>query len=88
MPDRKAEPLPVQRRIRAARKHLGFSQSEMAKALGQKIDAYKKYENRPGSLMPLAVFVLFCELTGQDPYVLYAGKRFHSHPIHLTRKTG
>ena len=52
--NREAEELVAfKNRLRAAREAAGFTQAGMAKALWINLDAYKKYENREGSAMPL-----------------------------------
>lgn len=73
----------IQSRITMARKATNHSQAVMAKALGIKVDMYKKYENREGSSMPIVIFARFCEITGQEPYGLLTGKRL---PGHLARR--
>jgi DNA-binding XRE family transcriptional regulator len=79
----------LQMRLKLARKAAGYTQASMAKELGVKLDAYKKYENRKGSddhrgsFMPLLTFRKFCEITGQEPYYLLSGKYFPRHPVHL-----
>lgn len=57
----------LQARIRLARIAAGYTQKRMADALGIKVDAYKKYEIREGSTMPLLTFAKFCEVTDTDP---------------------
>lgn len=57
----------IQARIKLARVAAGYTQKRMADALGIKVDAYKKYEVREGSAMPLLTFAKFCEVTETDP---------------------
>jgi len=83
-----AEEAAFQSRLKSARKQVGFTQVGMAKALGVKLDAYKKYENREGSVIPTLTLARFCEITGQDMYGLVTGRRFTSNFNRLSRKTG
>jgi transcriptional regulator with XRE-family HTH domain len=82
-PDREiAELTALQMRLKLARQAAGYTQARMAKELGLELDAYKKYENRKGSSMPLLTFKTFCEIVGQEPYYLLSGKYFPRHSVH------
>lgn len=76
----------IKSRIRMAREATGNTQASMAKILGIKLDAYKKYENRSGSSMPIVIFARFCESLGRDPYELLMGKRSSSRPAQWAHK--
>ena len=85
--NREAEELVAfKNRLRAAREAAGFTQAGMAKALWINLDAYKKYENREGSAMPLMTFARFIEITAIDPMELLRGKR-HTHPFSQANRT-
>lgn len=59
-------------RIASAREGAGYTQQEMADALGIKRDAYSKYEFR--SLMPHHLIPAFCRLTGFGPWYILTGQ--------------
>lgn len=75
----------IQARIRMAREASDYTQASMSKALGTKLDAYKKYENRMGSSMPLVIFAKFCEVLKVDPYEILMGKTSQNRAATRTR---
>jgi DNA-binding XRE family transcriptional regulator len=78
----------IQARIRMAREAGDHTQESMAKALGIKLDAYKKYENRKGSSMPLVTFAKFCELLRLDSNGVLMGKSSLSRTTNRASKAG
>lgn len=63
--------------MRSLREGAGLTQAEVAKALRVAVDTYKKYENRPKSLIPHQHIQAFIEAVGigQGGYLyLFTGK--------------
>lgn len=58
-------------RTRAARMALGWTQKQMAEALGVEQDAYRKYETR--SPLPHHLIEPFCEIVGLPVVFLVTG---------------
>lgn len=75
----------IQNRMRLARESSDHTQASMSKALGIKLDAYKKYENREGSSMPLITFAKFCNVLEVDPYEILVGKTSLSRRSRMAR---
>lgn len=75
----------IQIRMRMVRESSDHTQASLSKALGIKLDAYKKYENRRGSSMPLVTFAKFCDTLKVDPYEILMGKASLSRSASLAR---
>lgn len=75
----------IQTRMRLARESSDHTQASLSKEIGIKLDAYKKYENRSGSSMPLVTFAKFCNVLGIDPYEILVGKPSLSRRTRVAR---
>lgn len=74
-PDEERFAAAFQARVKLARKGTGMSQAAMAAALGIKLDAYQKYENRGGSLMKHHLIARFCQITETEAEKLFRDPR-------------
>jgi transcriptional regulator with XRE-family HTH domain len=62
----------VRRRIRNIREAMGWTQQEMASALGIPLETYRKYELR--SMMPLHVILRFAQITHHSLDYIISGQ--------------
>lgn len=60
-------------RIAALRDARGWTQKQMATALGVPVEAYKKYENRVGSVMPSYLIPRFAQFVDRDVAYILTG---------------
>jgi len=73
-PDEASFNAAFQKRLKETRESLGWSQPKMAAFLAVKIDAYKKYESRVGSVFPLYLLPKLAMITDQ-PVSYWLGLR-------------
>jgi hypothetical protein len=57
----------IRQRTKQAREAINWDVETMARALGRSPEAYRKYENRGSSALPISLLDRFCKLTGVDP---------------------
>lgn len=62
----------VRRRIKTIREAMGWTQQEMANALGLPLETYRKYELR--SMMPLHILTRFHQVSGHSLEYIITGK--------------
>ena len=66
-----------QKRLKNLRQGAGLTQNDIATALHIAVDTYKKYENRPKSMLPHKYIQAFIEAVGIGPqgyYYLFTGR--------------